>query len=135
LASQELRELATFDQDDADTRRIADYADADRAKMLAKFDRLPEALALIGGNIDREHEAWARHPDELQWLRDLAIDEGILGAMLTEHGRIADGCAALTAFMAQYDDLGRRGKQSNLSLSDAHADAAAHRAKYCGKAG
>jgi hypothetical protein len=100
--------------------------------MLAKMGRLPQALVLIRGNIDRERSAWARHPNELQWLRDLAIDEGLLGAMLTEHGRPGDGCAALNTFMVQYDDLGRRGKLSNLSLSDAHAQAAAHQAKYCG---
>ena len=130
-ASLLLRGLAAFDESDTDPRRLADYTDAERARMLAKLNRLNAALPLIEANIATERQAAREHPSERQWLRDLAVDQEFLGAMLTEHHRTKEGCAAFGEFDATLGLLAKRGKLSDLSLGDVSSDADRHKIKFC----
>ena len=134
VASAELRAVATFDADDADTPRLADYVDSDRAQMLARLGQFDAALTLIRADLAVEDQQWARHPAELQWLRDHIIDQGMLGEMLAASGRAPEGCAALATFRSEMKVLTQRGNIANMQLGDASGDAAAAEAEYCHKA-
>jgi serine/threonine-protein kinase len=130
-ASAELRALAAFDSDDADTPRLADYADADRARLLARLGQLDAALALIRRNLAEEAAQWTRHQTELQWLRDHILDQGLLGEMLVKGGRLPEGCVALTQFRAEMASFGKRRNLANVGFGDAARDATAADVRFC----
>jgi serine/threonine-protein kinase len=125
------QQLSAFDADDEQSHRLATYVNADRATVLGALGHLDEGVQLLRANLALESQQSVEHPQELQWRRDHALDQGLLGRILTEGRRVGEGCAALAQFDAEIAVFARSGKLADMSLGDAIAQARKREDRYC----